>query len=43
MAVTGIESVVVAPYEDGASFGETGPYEVVRAVLRYAVSPPPRP
>ena len=39
MAVCGIESVRVTPYEDGARFGDTGPYEVVRAVLRYAVDP----
>ena len=39
MAVVRIDSVEVAPYEDGAEFGDTGPYEVVRAVLRYAVDP----
>lgn len=39
MAVCGIESTTVVPYEDGEPFGETGPYEVVRAVLRYAVDP----
>jgi hypothetical protein len=39
MAVCGIESVRFTPYEDGASFGDTGRYEVVRAVLRYAVDP----
>ncbi len=39
MPVCGIESVRVAPYENGAPFGDTGPYEVVRALLRYAVDP----
>ena len=39
MAVTQVESVAVEPYEDGASFGDVGPYELVRAVLRYAVDP----
>ena len=39
MAVCEIDSVTVEPYEDGASFGDTGPYEVVRAVLRYTVDP----
>ena len=39
MAVCGIDSVEVAPYEDGAELGDTGAYEVVRAVLRYAVDP----
>ena len=39
MAVSQIESVAVEPYEDGVSFGDVGPYEVVRAVLRYAVDP----
>jgi hypothetical protein len=39
MAVCGVESVRVAPYENGASFGDTGSYDVVRAVLRYAVDP----
>ena len=39
MAVVQIESVAVEPYEDGAPFGDVGPYEVVRAVLRYAVDP----
>src|SRR5262245_16441377 len=39
MAVCGIDSVVVEPYEDATTFGDMGPYEVVRAVLRYAVDP----
>jgi hypothetical protein len=39
VAVAQIESVAVEPYEDGVSFGDVGPYEVVRAVLRYAVDP----
>jgi hypothetical protein len=39
MAVCGIQSTTTTPYEDGVSFGDTGPYEVVRAVLRYAVDP----
>ena len=42
MAVSQIESVAVQPYEDGVSFGDVGPYEVVRAVLRYAVDPDDR-
>jgi hypothetical protein len=39
MAVRAIESVTVEPYEDGATFGATGAYEVVRARLRYVVDP----
>ena len=39
MAVRQIDSVTIEPYEDGASFGDVGPYEVVRAVLRYSVDP----
>jgi hypothetical protein len=39
MAVCGIESVTVEPYENGRTFGSTGAYEVVRARLRYAIDP----
>src|SRR5437762_8900628 len=39
VAVCGIESVTTTSYEGGIPFGETGPYEMVRAVLRYAVDP----
>jgi hypothetical protein len=39
MPVCAVDSLTVAPYEDGARFGDTGAYEVVRAVLRYAVDP----
>ncbi len=39
MAVAQIRSVAVEPYEDGVPFGDVGPYEVVRAVLGYAVDP----
>jgi hypothetical protein len=39
VAVREIDSLSIEPYEDGASFGPTGPYEVVRAVLRYSVDP----
>jgi hypothetical protein len=39
VAVCGIESVTITSYEDGTAFGKAGPYEMVRAVLRYAVDP----
>jgi hypothetical protein len=39
VAVCGIDAISTAPYEDGAAFGDSGPYEVVRALLRYAVDP----
>ena len=39
MPVCAIESVRVEPYEDGATFGNAGQYEVVRATLRYAIDP----
>src|SRR5215468_7414781 len=39
MPVCAVDSITVAPYEDGARFGDTGAYQVVRAILRYAVDP----
>src|SRR5262249_48331949 len=39
MAVCAIDSIAVAPYEDGEPYGDTGPYEVVRGTLRFAVDP----
>ena len=39
MPVCAVHSLSVAPYEDGAAFGDTGTYEVVRGILRYAVDP----
>src|SRR5436190_1588422 len=39
MPVSAVHSVSVAPYEGGARIGDTGAYEVVRAVLQYAVDP----
>src|SRR6516165_7698025 len=39
MPVCAVASVTIAPYEDGAAFGDTGAYEVVRGILRYAVDP----
>jgi hypothetical protein len=39
MAVCAIDSLTVAPYENGEPFGDTGPYEVVRGTLRFAVDP----
>jgi hypothetical protein len=39
VAVCGVGSIAVELYEDGDSFGDTGPYEVVRGALRYRVDP----
>jgi alpha/beta hydrolase family protein len=39
MPVCSVDSLTVAPYEDGAAFGDTGAYEVVRGIVRYAVDP----
>ena len=39
MSVEAIEIRRREPYAEGAAFGETGPYERVDAVLRFAVDP----
>jgi hypothetical protein len=39
MAVTSFELVSREPYEDGKSFGDTGPYERIEGVLHFAVDP----
>ena len=39
MSVERIEITHQAPYADGQSFGEAGPFELIRARLRYAVNP----
>ena len=39
MSVERIEITHQAPYADGREFGEHGPFELIRARLRYAVNP----
>ena len=39
MSVERIEIVERSPYADGQSFGNTGPYDLIRARLHYAVDP----
>ncbi|MCP5025768.1 MAG: hypothetical protein GY929_05735, partial [Actinomycetia bacterium] len=39
MALTRLEILKRAPYQDGAEFGEVGPYERIDAVAHYAVDP----
>ena len=39
MSVERIEIVERSPYADGQSFGNTGPYDLIRARLHYAVNP----
>ena len=39
MSVERIEITHQAPYADGQAFGEAGPFELIRARLRYAVNP----
>lgn len=39
MSVERIDITHQAPYADGREFGERGPFELIRARLRYAVNP----
>ncbi len=39
MSVERIEITHQAPYADGQAFGDAGPFELIRARLRYAVNP----
>ena len=39
MPVIGFDLVRSEPYLDGATFGETGAYQRIDAVTRYAVDP----
>jgi hypothetical protein len=39
MTVVGLEIAQRGPYQGGAGFGETGPYEYLAGVMRFAVNP----